>query len=289
MDDPTVESVQKPVERGSHRRAGSNDRPARGASEARDRLHRDGPRRLSDVDLVALLLLSGERSREAWARAHALLARCGGLASLPELPLGELEALSGAGSAASVRLASALELGRRVASVPLVRGEPIGSPADVHRHFAPLLRGQRQESFHALLLDARHRLDSVIEVSIGTLTASLVHPREVFREAVRRAAAAIVLVHHHPSGDPAPSPEDRSVTDRLAAAGVLLGIRVVDHVIVGGDRFFSFRDAGDLSDAPATADRAVLGERAGRGRAGCPAGYRAARGGTLKNGGTSGR
>lgn len=235
---------------------GSKGRRSRPSVEPGDRLQRDGPRHLSDVDLLALVLRSGDRSHEAWARAHRLLALSGGLASLAELSVGELEAKSGVGSGEAMRLASALELGRRVASVPIVRGEPIGSPADVHRHFAPLLRGRRQESFQVLLLDARHRLESVIEVSVGTLTASLVHPREVFREAVRRTAAAIVLVHHHPSGDPTPSPEDRSVTERLCAAGVLLGIRVVDHVILGGDRFFSFQEAGHLPDVSGSIDGA---------------------------------
>ena len=133
--------------------------------------------------------------------------------------------------------------------MPLVRGEAIRSPQDVQRHFAPQFHGRPQESFHVLLLDARHRLMSAHEVSVGTLTASLVHPREVFREAIRQAAAALLLVHHHPSGDPSPSPEDRSVTERLTAAGHLLGIAVVDHVIVAEGGFFSFQQAGSLGTA----------------------------------------
>jgi len=179
-----------------------------------------------------------------------MLSRSGGLAGLADLSLGELSAIPGVRASGAARLVAALELGRRIASKPLARGEPIRSPADVHLHFRPLLHARAQESFHALLLDARHRLMSVVEVSVGTLTASLVHPREVFREAVRQAAAALVLVHHHPSGDPSPSPEDASVTDRLCAAGVLLGVRVVDHVIVGDDRYFSFQEAGRLRDGP---------------------------------------
>jgi DNA repair protein RadC len=99
-----------------------------------------------------------------------------------------------------------------------------------------------------LLLDGRHRLITTEEVSVGTLTASLVHPREVFRDAIRNAAAALVLVHNHPSGDPSPSAEDRSVTERLRSAGLLLGIRVLDHVIVADSGYFSFREAGQAFD-----------------------------------------
>ncbi len=104
--------------------------------------------------------------------------------------------------------------------------------------------GSKRESFHALLLDGRHRLITEEEVSVGTLTASLVHPREVFREAIRAAAAALLLVHNHPSGNPSPSGEDRRVTERLASAGDLIGIRVVDHVIVCEGSYFSFRESG---------------------------------------------
>jgi DNA repair protein RadC len=152
----------------------------------------------------------------------------------------------GLGPAKSASLAAAFELGRRLASVPLVRGQAIRSPGDVQRYFQPRFRSRPRESFHVLLLDGRHRLVSIDEVSVGTLTASLVHPREVFREAIRQAAAALLLVHHHPSGDPSPSPEDRSVTDRLCAAGHLLGIPVVDHVIVAEEGHFSFQEAGLL-------------------------------------------
>ncbi|MBY0399047.1 DNA repair protein RadC [Myxococcota bacterium] len=217
----------------------------------RERLFLDGARALCDVDLVALVLRTGDRNRDAWTLARRLIARFGGLAALAELAPAAIEAMPGVGPAKSASLAAALELGRRLVSVPLVRGQAIRSPEDVQRHFAPLFRGRARESFHVVLLDARHRLLSIDEVSVGTLTASLVHPREVFREAIRQAAAALVLVHHHPSGDPSPSAEDRSVTDRLAAAGRLLGIGVVDHVIVAESGFFSFQQAGCLDPAGA--------------------------------------
>lgn len=242
MDDPTCPTVR---DIGTDRRR--QDCPRLSRSEwPRERLHRDGPRGLGEVDLLALVLRTGDRSRDAWTLARQLLVRWGSLAALAELSPRALEAMPGVGPAKSASLAAALELGRRVASVPLVRGLTLRSPDDVQRHFASRFRGRPQESFHVLLLDARHRLMSIDEVSVGTLTASLVHPREVFREAIRQAAAALLLVHHHPSGDPSPSPEDRSVTERLSAAGRLLGIAVVDHVIVAEGGFYSFQQAGCL-------------------------------------------
>lgn len=214
----------------------------------RERLQRDGARALSAVDLVALVLRTGDRVRDAWSLARQLVDRDGGLAALASVSLHELETLPGVGPAKSASLIAAFELGRRLASAPLERGRAIRSPSDVQRHFLPRFRDRQRESFHALMLDGRHRLLAVDEVSVGTLTASLVHPREVFREAIRNAAAALLLAHHHPSGDPSPSPEDRSVTARLVGAGQLLGIRVVDHVIVADSGYFSFREAGLMSD-----------------------------------------
>lgn len=210
----------------------------------RERLARDGPDHLALEELLALVLRTGDRHGDAWTLARRLLERAGGLRLLAETPVAELESIPGLGPAKSASLCAAFELGRRMASAPLERGQVIRAPVDVQRHFQPRWRDRRRESFHALQLDGRHRLLSVDEVSVGTLTASLVHPREVFRAAIRNAAAALLLVHHHPSGDPSPSPEDRSVTERLVAAGFLLGIRVVDHVIVADSGYFSFQEAG---------------------------------------------
>jgi DNA repair protein RadC len=156
-----------------------------------------------------------------------------------------LQALQGLGPAKAASLLAAFELARRIEAKPLECGQLIRNPVDVHRHFQPRIRGAQRESFHVLLLDVRHRLMGEAQVSVGTLTASLVHPREVFQEAIRAAAAAVLLVHNHPSGDPTPSEEDRVVTERLAAAGELLGIRVVDHLIIADTGHFSFREAGE--------------------------------------------
>jgi len=207
----------------------------------RERLDRLGPAALGDSDLVALILRTGDSGREAEEIARLLLTRFGGTSRLSEEGATSLLEVPGVGPAKAASLVAAFELGRRSLSASLERGQRIESPSDIQRHFRGRLREWRRESFHVVLLDGRHRLMAVEAVSLGTLTASLVHPREVFREAIRRAAAAMLLVHNHPSGDPIPSKEDREVTRRLEAAGELLGIRVLDHVIVAEDGYFSFR------------------------------------------------
>jgi len=225
----------------SRRRVGAADRP-------RERLDQKGVRALADAELIALVLRTGDRKRDAWTIGREALDRFGGLAGLAAATGPALEAMPGLGPAKSASLRAAIELARRIVDEPLERGQPIRSPADIQRHFRGCLRDRQRESFHVLLLDGRHRLIATEEVSVGTLTASLVHPREVFRNAIRNAAAALVLVHNHPSGDPSPSAEDRSVTERLRSAGLLLGIRVLDHVIVADSGYFSFREAGQEFD-----------------------------------------
>jgi DNA repair protein RadC len=140
-----------------------------------------------------------------------------------------------------VRLEAAFELGRRVEEARWSPGEPVRSPGGVERLMAPRLRGLERETFHALLLDGRHRLLEAVQVSEGTLTTSLVHPREVFLPALRHPAAALIVVHNHPSGDPEPSSEDLAVTRRLADCGRLLGIPLIDHVVLGEGRSVSIR------------------------------------------------
>ena len=212
----------------------------------RERLSRLGPRALSDSELVALLLRTGGGGRDVETVARDLLARSGGLAGVAREQSGALQGLSGMGPAKSASLVAACEMGRRIATRRLDPGARIHGPSDVHRHFFERLRDRPDERFYALLLDGRHRVMGEVLVSQGTLTASLVHPREVFREAIRRTAAALILVHNHPSGDPAPSSEDRRVTARLSQVGELVGIRVLDHVVVAERGYHSFQEAGDL-------------------------------------------
>lgn len=176
--------------------------------------------------------------------AASLLDAVGGLSGLARASAVELARHPGVGAVGADRLMAAIELGRRLSSRAPVVGMSFRSPDDVDRYLRPLVRDLDVERFHVFCLDARHRIRRAELVSIGTLTASLVHPREVFRVAVREAAAAILLAHNHPSGDPTPSTEDAAVTKRLSEAGRLIGIRVLDHVIVAASGFYSFREAG---------------------------------------------
>jgi DNA repair protein RadC len=212
----------------------------------RERLFQQGTAALSDVELVALLLRTGGAGRDVLDVSRALLAECGGLLGVAREDASGLRASVGVGPAKSATLLAACELGRRIATRRLEVGARIHGPGDVYRHFFERLRGCPHERFLALLLDGRHRVMGDVLVSQGTLTASLVHPREVFRDAIRRSAAALVLVHNHPSGDPTPSAEDRAVTARLASAGEVLGIRIVDHVVVAEHGYHSFNEAGEL-------------------------------------------
>jgi len=177
----------------------------------------------------------------------ALLADCpraGGLdlVDLARSEVGELERTLELGHRRALRLAAAFELGRRVQRAAQPQRAPMHSAERVFRWVAPQLRGFQRETFQVLLLDGKHRLKRQETVSIGTLTTSLVHPREVFRPAVREAAAAVICAHNHPSGDPHPSTEDLEVTRRLLDAGRTLGIPLLDHVILGEGRYVSLRE-----------------------------------------------
>ncbi len=229
----------------------------------RERLRRCGAEALNAAELVALLLRTGARGSDAVDVARTLLARVGGLDRLECAPLNELATVAGVGRAKAASLAAAFELGRRCAASRLPEGAALRSPEEVFHRFALRLRRLRQERFVVVMLDGRHRVIGEEVVSQGTLTASLVHPREVFRPALRASAAALILVHNHPSGDPTPSAEDRAVTARLARAGEILGVRVLDHVVVAERGFVSLREEGAM-DAESLRGSAKAGTAPGR-------------------------
>jgi DNA repair protein RadC len=202
---------------------------------------------LADAELLALVVGQGTAGHPAEAIAAAILARAGGsIRRLATFPLGVLASVPGVGAARAAAIAAALELGRRLAVGAEADRPVLHSPADVVACFGPRLAGLPVEEFHVALVDAKHHLERAVVVTRGLLNASLVHPREVFREAIADRAAAIILVHNHPSGDPSPSPDDRAVTAQLAGAGRILDIPVLDHVIIGRGRFVSFAEAGLL-------------------------------------------
>ena len=213
----------------------------------RERLVDLGASALSSAELLAILLGSGGAGRSALQVGQSVLAEAGGaLRRIARQPVAALTAVSGVGLARAVTIHASLELGRRMAAEGRQDGTPVRSPRDVVEYFGPRMEDLPVEEFHVAVLDAQHRLERDITITRGILNSSLVHPREVFREAIAERAAAIILVHNHPSGDPAPSPDDRSTTEQLVAAGRLLDIPVHDHVIIGRGRYTSFAEAGLL-------------------------------------------
>lgn len=213
----------------------------------RERLKDLGAHALSSAELLAILLGSGFAGQSALSVGQTMLADAGGsLRRIAAHPVAALTSFDGVGTARAVAIHAALELGRRMAAESREEGAPVRSPRDVHMLFASRLEDLAVEEFHVAVLDSQHRLERDITITRGILNSSLVHPREVFREAIAERAAAIVLVHNHPSGDPTPSADDRAVTSQLVAAGRLLDIPVHDHVIIGRGRYVSFAEAGLL-------------------------------------------
>lgn len=208
---------------------------------------------LTEKDLAALLLRTGGcgSGHGVHVMAEALLKAHGGLAGLDRASPGELLKIRGMGSAKVLTLKAAFEAGRRLAAGAEKRGRRFTSSREVAEQVGPRLVQRRRERFLAILLNGRHELIREFTVSIGSLTSSIVHPREAFLPAVRESAAAIIFVHNHPSGDPTPSDEDRRLTDRLLEAGAILGIRVLDHVIVARRGYVSLMDGQPQSTSPA--------------------------------------
>lgn len=212
----------------------------------RERLLRYGPETLTDGQLLAILLGSGHARGTALDISMALLTCHGGLHGLGQEGIRELCAVRGIGPAKAAVIKAALEIGKRATSVPLTTGQRVTSSRDVFEYYRPLLRDLRREVFKVILLDGKNTIIKDVTVSEGSLTLSIVHPREAFVPAVRESAAAVIFVHNHPSGDPEASPEDRALTQRLVSAGEIMGIRVLDHVIIGDIRYVSFADQGWL-------------------------------------------
>jgi DNA repair protein RadC len=214
----------------------------------RERLNTAGASALSTRELIAILIGSGTESRSAVDVAGSLLqAHDGSLRQLAATSAAEMQRLPGIGPAVTARLLAALELGRRMAREGLGERPRIRGPRDVYELCAPALLDARQEEFRVLLLNTQHAVLRELVVTRGTLDASVVHPREVFRAAIVESAAAVILVHNHPSGDPTPSREDREVTDQMVEAGRLIGIPVLDHIVIGDGRYVSFVESGLLS------------------------------------------
>ncbi len=198
---------------------------------------------LSELELLALNLGPGQPPRQALQSAGRLLEGLGGLAALRDATYPELRKAGLTHRRALAWLAGAA-LSRRLQQERLRPGHPFRSSLEIFRHFRPRMELLRKECFWCVLLDGKNRMIRLRKISEGTLTSSMAHPREVFRPAVQAAAAGVIFVHNHPSGDPSPSQEDLQLTRRLVETGKVLGIRALDHVVIGASDYFSFADRG---------------------------------------------
>lgn len=216
--------------------------------DPRQKMLAGAPRDLSDLELLSMILRTRGASsrRTSLEQAQTLLAHFHSLHNLERAGMAELCTVPGIGLARASTLKAALELGRRLTRCSLERGDKFLCSRDVYQAYAPLLAGREQETFWVLLLDNRNRVIKHIQIAEGNLWNCPVHPREVFTWVLREAAANLILIHNHPSGDPAPSTEDQELTERLRQAGELFGIQILDHLVIGDGVYTSFADRGLL-------------------------------------------
>jgi len=212
----------------------------------REKLLRQGIHTLSDAELLALVLRTGSGESTALDLARSLLVRERSLRSLGRRTPGELMRQRGIGPAKAMELMAAFEIGRRAQAEQGGERPVFRSPEDVARRMVPLLRDRQTEVFYVLVMDSKNALKIDVELSVGTLNASLVHPREVYKVAIDNGAAAIIVVHNHPSGNPEPSSEDIDITRQLVEAGRIIGIPLHDHLIVAGEQYTSHAERGLL-------------------------------------------
>lgn len=238
---PTAEALRKSsVSR--PRAVKISDLPAH--ERPRERLFRAGEKALNDRELLAILLGSGTREMSALGLADQMLAREGSLRTLATRRPEELRKIEGVGTAKAARLRAAFELARRLPLQAQQERVAIRHPGDVAALLMADMRDRDREVFKIVMLDTKHRILFIDTLSVGDLSGTLVHPRELFKNVIRHSSAAIILVHNHPSGDPEPSPEDLDLTARILAGGRLLGIEVLDHIIIGDNTYVSLKERG---------------------------------------------
>ncbi len=212
----------------------------------REKMREKGAQAMGNSELLAILLRTGSHDESALRLAEHLLEQQGGLAGFGNATTEDIELIKGIGSAKATTILAAIELGRRVAILATADRVVVSSPDDVAALLLPRFRFESREHFVAVLLSTKNHVIKTPVISIGSLNASIVHPRELFREAINARAASVILAHNHPSGDPTPSPEDISLTRKLKDAGQLLDIPVLDHVILGDGKYVSLKEKGIL-------------------------------------------
>ncbi|WML54203.1 DNA repair protein RadC [Neobacillus sp. PS3-12] len=212
----------------------------------RERFMKSGPQSLSNHELIAILLRTGTKEESVLQLSNRLLTQFEGLRQLKSATLQEMTEIKGIGQTKAIQILAAVELGRRVSNLAFDERYVIRSPEDGAKYMMNDMRFLAQEHFVCLYLNTKNQVIHKQTIFIGSLNASIVHPREVYREALKRSAASIICLHNHPSGDPTPSREDIEVTKRLAECGKIIGVDLLDHLIIGENKFVSLKEKGYL-------------------------------------------
>jgi DNA repair protein RadC len=214
------------------------------AERPRERLLTDGPESLSNHELLAIILRTGTKDESVLQLSSRLLKKFEGLRMLKDATVEEITSIKGIGLAKAVQIIASLELGRRIGRLQYEDRYVIRSPEDAAKYVMEDMRFLTQEHFVSVYLNTKNQVIHKKTIFIGSLNASIVHPREVYKEALKRSAASIICIHNHPSGDPTPSREDIEVTKRLAECGKIIGIELLDHLIIGEQKYVSLKEKG---------------------------------------------
>ena len=208
----------------------------------REKMIQHGVKVLSNAELLAILLRTGTKKRNAIELANYIINKdLQGIRYLQDMSIEELCEIDGIGLSKATQIKAALELGMRISSYKPNKYK-VKNPWDVYKFYMENLRYEQKEVFKAVLLNTKNEIITDVEVSVGTLNSSLVHPREVFKEAIRRSSNKMILIHNHPSGSVEPSREDKNITDRLIKCGEIIGIDIIDHIIIGDGLYYSFKE-----------------------------------------------
>ncbi len=210
----------------------------------REKMLKQGSEYLSNAELLAILLRTGSQKQSAFTLAQKIIKEIKSLSNLHQMEIEQLMQIKGIGLAKAVQIKAALELGKRVAQASGDDKYTIKSPQDAANYMMEEMRYLAQEHFYALLLNVKNQVLSKELISVGSINSSIVHPREVFKQAIIKNASSLIVLHNHPSGDPTPSREDIEVTKRLSETGKIIGIEILDHIVIGDLRFVSLKEKG---------------------------------------------
>jgi DNA repair protein RadC len=208
----------------------------------REKMINHGPKKLSNAELIAILIRTGNKKENAIQLSHKIINSFGGLIGLTDITYEELITINGIGTAKACNILAALELNKRISEFSLKKKMKITSPDDICNIFMDELRYEKKEKFIIVLLNTKNEIISREIISIGDLNSSIVHPREVYKYAIKKSAASILFIHNHPSGNSKPSKNDKEITKRLSEVGDIIGIKVIDHIIIGNNQHFSFKE-----------------------------------------------